>query len=161
MKDRQLLGMIGVVISALAWMAVSADHFPFVYRIVTPEFHDARKAYDILRQRNAVLRKGDQGFSQISATLKTLVGKDPALEMTQIRTLGSGLEGAAQHDGTRWVSHLSLEISFLNFPQEIWQVGGLEEVIKKRYLSLNLFLWGSIVFGTGLILSLIAVSIRE
>jgi hypothetical protein len=161
MKDRQLLGMIGVVISALAWLAVSADHFPFVYRIVTPEFHDARKAYDILRQRNAILRKGDQGFSQISATLKMLVGNDPALELTQIRTLGSGLDGVAQHEEPRWVSHLSFEISFLNFPQEIWKVGGLEEVIKKRYLSLNLFLWGSIVFGTGLILSLIAVSIRE
>ncbi len=156
-----MLGMIGVVISALAWMAVSADHFPFVYRIITPEFHDARKACDILLQRNAVVKKGDQGFFQISATLKILMGRDPALEITQIRTLESGFERAVQPDGSRWVSHLSLEISFLNFPKEIWQVGGLEEVIKKRYLSLNLFLWGSIVFGTGLILSLIAVSIRE
>jgi hypothetical protein len=161
MKDKQWLGMIGVVVSALAWMAVSADHFPFVYSVLTPEFHDARKACDVLEQRNAILKKGNQGFSQISTTLKILMGRDPAMEITQIRTLESRFERAAQPDGSRWVSHLSLEISFLNFPEEIWQLGGLEEAIEKRYLSLNLFVWGSIVFGTGLILSLIAVFIKE
>lgn len=161
MKDKQWFGMIGVIISALAWMAVSADRFPIVYRIITPEFYDARKACDVLRQGNAVMKKGDQGFSQISSTLKMLMGRDPALEITQIRTLESGFEGVAQTDRSRWVSQLSLEVSFLGFPKEIWRVGGLEQVIKKRYLSLDLFLWGSIVFGTGLTLSLIAIFIKE
>jgi hypothetical protein len=161
MKDKQWLGIIGVIMCSLAWMAVSADHFPLVYKIITPEFYDARIAYDTLQQRNAILRKGDQGFSEISGTLRMLMGKDPSLEITQIRTVEAGFEGSAQISGRRWISYLSLEISFLNFPKEIWQIGGLEEAIKKRYLSLNLFLWGSIVFGTGLILSLTAVFIRE
>jgi hypothetical protein len=161
MKDNQWLGIIGVIICSLAWMAVSADHFPLVYKIITPEFYDARIAYDRLQQRNAILRKGDQGFSELSGTLRMLMGKDPSLEITQIKRVEAGFEGSAQTSGRRWISHLSLEISFLNFPKEIWQIGGLEEAIKKRYLSLNLFLWGSIVFGTGLILSLTAVFIRE
>jgi hypothetical protein len=161
MKDKYWLGMIGVITCFLAWMAVSADHFPFVYKIITPEFHDSRKAYDILRQRNATLRKGDRGFPQISETLKMLMGRDPALEITQIRTIESGFEGSAQPAGSRWVSHLNLEVSFLNFPKEIWQLGGLEESIKKRYLSFNLFLWGSILLGTGLTLNLIAVFMKE
>jgi hypothetical protein len=161
MKDKHWLGIIGVIICFLAWMAVSADHFPLVYKILTPQFRDASIAYDMLRQRNVILKKGDQGFPQISETLKMLMGRDPALEITQIRTLESRFEGSAQPAGSRWVSHLSLEISFLNFPREIWQLGGMEEAIKNRYLSLNLFLWGSIVFGTGLILCLIAVFIRE
>jgi len=52
-------------------------------------------------------------------------------------------------------------VSFLNFPKEIWHLGGLDQAIKRRYLSFNLFLWGSIVFGTGLTLSLIAVFMKE
>jgi hypothetical protein len=56
---------------------------------------------------------------------------------------------------------LALEVSFLSFPKEIWQLGGLEESIKKRYLPFNLFLWGSILFGTGLTLNLIAVFMKE
>lgn len=161
MKDKHWLGVIGVIICILAWMAVSADHFPLVYKIITPEFHDARIACDTLRQKNATLRKGDRGFPEISATLKALKGRDPALEISQIRTIESGFGGSAEPAGSRWVSHLSLEVSFLNFPKEIWQLGGLEESIEKRYLSLNLFLWGSIVFGTGLTLSLIAVFMKE
>jgi hypothetical protein len=161
MKDKHWLGIIGVIMCSLAWMAVSADHFPFVYKIITPEYYDARAAYDLLREKNVILKKGDQGFTEISSTLKKLMGRGPSLEITQIRTIGSEFEALAQAAGSRWVSHLSLEISFVNFSKEIWQLGGLEEAIKKRYLSLNLFLWGSIVFGTGLTLSLIAVFMRE
>jgi len=161
MKDKHWLGVIGVIICALAWTAVSADHFPLVYKIITPEFHDAKIACDLLRQKNATLRKGDRGFPEISDTLKMLMGRDPALEISQIRTIESGFDGSVQPVGSRWVSHLSLEVSFLNFPKEIWQLGGLEEAIKRRYLTFNLFLWGSIVFGTGLTLSLIAVFMKE
>jgi hypothetical protein len=161
MKDRHWLGIIGVVMCSLAWMAVSADHFPFVYKIITPEFYDARASYDKMRQKGTILKKGDQGFPEISSTLKTLMGRDLSLEITQIKTIGSEFEGPAQLAGSRWVCHLSLEISFLNSPKEIWQFGGLDEAIRKRYLSLNLFLWGSIVFGTGLMLSLMAVFMRE
>jgi hypothetical protein len=161
MKDKHWLGMIGVVMCFLAWMAISADHFPFVYKFIAPEFYDARAAYDKLGQKDTILRKGDQGFPEISTTLKTLLGRDLSLDITQIKTVGSGFEGPARQAGRRWVCQLSLEISFLNFPKEIWQFSGLEEAIRRRYLSLNLFLWGSIVFGTGLMLSLIAVFIRE
>jgi hypothetical protein len=161
MKDRHWLGLIGVIISALAWAAVSANHFPLVYKIIMPEFHDAKIAWEVLGQKNATLRKGDRGFPEISDTLKMLMGRDPGLEITQIRTITSGFEGSAQPTGSRWGSHLSIEVSFLNFPKEIWNLGGLEEMIKKRYLSLNLFLWGSIVFGTGLTLSLISAFMKE
>jgi hypothetical protein len=161
MKDKHWLGIIGVLISCLGWTAVSADHFPLVFKIITPEFYDARMAFDTLKQKNAVLTKGDRGFPQISGTLKTLMGRDPALEMTQIRTMESGFEGSAQPTGSRWVSHLTLEVTFHGFAKEMWQLGGLEEAIKKRYLSFNLFLWGSIVFGTGLTLGLIAVFMKE
>ena len=161
MKDKHWLGVIGTIICSLAWMAVSADHFPLVYRIITPEFHDARIACDVLRQKDATLRQGDLGFPEVSDTLKMLMGRDPALEITQIKTIESGFEAPAQAVKTRWISHLSIEVSFANFPGEIWQLGGLEEAIKKRYLTLNLFLWGSVVFGTGLTLSLIAVFMKE
>jgi hypothetical protein len=161
MKDKHWLGVIGVIVCALAWTAVSADHYPLVYKIITPEFYDARIACDVLRQKNATLKKGDQGFPEISDTLKMLLGRDPGLEITQIRTIELGFDGSVAPAGVRWVSHLSLEVSFLNFQKEIWQLGGLEEAIKKRYLSFNLFLWGSIVFGTGLTLSLIAVFMKE
>jgi hypothetical protein len=161
MKDKHWLGVIGVIISALAWTAVSADHFPLVYKIITPEFYDARIACDVLRQKNATLRKGDRGFPEISDTLRMLMGRDPGLEITQIRTVESGFDESVKPAGSGWVSHLSLEVSFLNFPKEIWRLGGLEETVKKRYLSFDLFLWSSIVFGTGLTLSLIAVFMKE
>jgi hypothetical protein len=161
MKDKHWLGMIGVVMCSLAWVAVNADHFPFVYKIITPEFYNARVAYDKLRQRDAILGKGDQGFPEISSTLKTLMGRDLSREITQVKSIGSGFGGPAQLAGSRSVCHLSLEITFLKFPKEIWQFGGLDEAIRERYLSLNFFLWGSIVFATGLMLSLIAVFMRE
>jgi hypothetical protein len=161
MKDKHWLGVIGAVICALAWTAVSADHFPLVYRIITPEFYDARIACDVIRQKGATLGKGDQGFPEISDTIKKLMGRDPRLEITQIRTIESGFDGFVQPPGSMRVSHLSLEVSFLNFPKEIWHLGGLDQAIKRRYLSFNLFLWGSIVFGTGLTLSLIAVFMKE
>jgi hypothetical protein len=161
MRDRHWLGIIGVVICCLAWLAVNADNFPLVYKIITPEFYDAKRACDMLRQKDAVLRKGDQGFHQIAETLKALFAKGPEMEITQIRTMESGVEGAPRTAPSPWVSHLNLEVSFLNSHREIWRLGGIEELIKKRYLSFNLFLWGSVVFGTGLTLSLIAVFMKE
>ncbi|MGD2126775.1 MAG: hypothetical protein PVG99_11895 [Desulfobacteraceae bacterium] len=161
MKDRHYVGVIGIVVTIIGWVILSGDHFPFVYRMLAPQYMDSLTAIERMQQQNHLLKKGDIGFSEISGMIKTLMAKDPAQEMVQIKTLAFGRGSIDGPEGTKLVDRMRLEVLFSDSLAEVWEVGGLKTAIKKKYLNLDIFLWGSVIFGVGIVLSLISVLIKE
>lgn len=161
MKDRLYIGLIGIGLVVMGWLALNGDHFPFVYRIVAPQYHDALKAAEVLTRQDASLAKGDSGFPEVAEIIKTLTGKDRAAEITGIKSLGVVQSPVNRAQGIEWVRHLHLEIHYQSLPPEVWQIGALESAIKQEYPPLNLFLWGTLILGIGLLLNLIGLLIKE
>jgi hypothetical protein len=160
-KDRHYLGIIGIGITILAWITLSADHFPIVYRLVAPAYFNAMTAYEKLQKENSILERKDVGFSEISELLRTLMGKGRKPEITQIRAVGGFQSPVAKQETVPRVGYVGLEISFIKSPAEIWAVGNLQGAIRNRFLDLDIFLWGSLVFGIGLILFTLSLCIKE
>jgi hypothetical protein len=64
-------------------------------------------------------------------------------------------------EGTKLVDYMRLELSFANSSVEVWEIGGLERAVRKRYLTLDVFLWGSVILGVGMVLCLLSVIMKE
>jgi hypothetical protein len=160
-RDRLYIGIIGIGLSVIGWLVLNGQHFPSVYRTIAPRYYEASVALERLVRENTTLSKGDPGFSELSGVMKTLMSKDLGVEITRIKSLGSVQGPLNRTDGIKWVGYLGLEIHYRHLPPEVWQMGGLDLVIEKRYLPLNTFIWGSLIFGIGLLLSLVALLIKE
>jgi hypothetical protein len=160
-KERHYLGIIGIVMIILAWITLNADRFPAVYRLVAPAYLNAMIACEKIQGGNSILERKDAGFSEISELLRILTGKDRNPEITQIRVVGGVHSPVVKHEGIRWVGYVYLELSFVNSPAEIWAVGDLQGAVRNRFLKLDVFLWGSLVFGIGIVLLAISLCIRE
>jgi uncharacterized membrane protein YedE/YeeE len=160
-KERHYVGIIGIAMTILAWIPLNADHFPVVYRLIAPAYFNAMTAWEKILPGNSFLGKRDIGFSEISELLRILTGKDRNAEITQIRVLGGVQSPVVKGETIRSIGYVYLEVSFLNSPAEIWAVGDLERAIKNRFLGLDILLWGSLVFGIGIVLFAISLCIKE
>lgn len=161
MKDRLYIGLIAIGLTVIGWLVLNGQHFPLVHRIIAPKYYQADLALERLARGNTVLSKGDPGFSELARAMKTLMSKNLGVEITRIKSLGSVQAPLNRANGLKQVGYLSVEIHYRHLPPEVWQMGGLELVIKKRYFPLNTFLWGSLIFGVGLLLSLVALLMKE
>ncbi|MBU2498917.1 MAG: hypothetical protein KKE57_08460 [Proteobacteria bacterium] len=161
MRDKHCLGVIGVIITVAGWMASNSAHFPAAYRMVAPQYVNSMQAFERMQEKGFVLKKGDRGFTEISEIIKRLVSKEPDLAVTEIRTLASGYTSLDLAEGKRLVDFLRLEVLSSRLPSQACEIGGLEEAIKERYLKVNVFLWGAVVFGLGILLSLISIFMKE
>jgi len=160
-KERHHLGILGIGITILAWITLSADHFPLVYRLVAPDYFNAMAGYEKIQTGNAILGKKDAGFSEISELLRSLTGKDRKQGITQIRAIGGTQGPVVKQESVRWVGYVYLEISFADSRAEIWAVGDLQGAIKNRFLTLDIFLWGSLIFGIGIVLFTLGLCVKE
>ncbi|MFH1123010.1 MAG: hypothetical protein V1758_05060 [Pseudomonadota bacterium] len=161
MKDKHYLGVIGILITVAGWMASNATHFPTAYRMVAPQYVNSMAALEKMQAKDFILKKGDRGFTEISELLKRLVSKDPDLVITEIRTMASGYGAIDLPEGMKLVDFLHLEVQSTRSPPQTWEVGGLEKAVKQRYLTINVFLWGSVIFGLGILLSFISIFMKD
>lgn len=161
LKDKHYLGILGIIITIAGWVILSANHFPFVYRLVSPHYMYSVSALEQMKQKGKVLKKGDKGFQEISEIIEILMGRDFTPQITQIKPLRGGQTAIDPWAPNKFGERLRFEITFSNSRKQVWDVEGLSRAIKKRYLTLDVFLWGSVVFGVGVLLSLISLLIKE
>ncbi len=161
MKDKHYLGILGIIISIIGWVVLGANHFPFVYMVVAPQYVNSLNALELMEQKGQVLKKGDRGFQEISEVIEILMARDLTPEITQIRPLRGGGDFLTLPAPSKFANRLRLEITFSNSTKQVWDIEGIRRAIKRRYLTLDVFLWGSVVFAVGLLLSLISLLIKE
>jgi hypothetical protein len=161
MKDRHYVGVVGVLVSVAGWLVLSADHFPMVCRALAPEYTHARSALGRMQTPDHVLRKGDAGFREIAEIIGILMERDLVLPMVRIRSLAAGQGPVKGREGMKLVDYMRLEVFFENGAVEVWEIGGLETAIRQRYRTLDVFLWGSVIFGVGMVLCLLSVVMKE
>ena len=161
MKDRHYIGVVGVLVSVVGWLVVSADHFPMVCRTLAPQYMNARSALERMQARDHVLKQDDVGFKEVAEIIEILMEKGALSPMVRIRTLAAGQGPVKSREGMKLVDYMRLELSFANSAVEVWEIGGLERAIRKRYLTLDLFLWGSVIFSVGMVLCLLSVIMKD
>ena len=161
MRDRMVIGIIGIGLSVLGWVALNGEHFPAVYLVVSPQYYDGMKAAEGLKKKGAFLKKGDSGFPELAEILRELTAKDQSKEIVSIKSLGEVPGPTNLAEGVKWIGLLNLEIHFRSLPQEFWQIGALESAIRQKYPPLNLFLWGSLILGIGLLLNLTSLLMKD
>jgi len=161
MKDRHYVGVVGVLVSVVGWLVVSADHFPMVCRTLAPQYMNARSALERMQARDHVLKQDDVGFKEVAEIIEILMEKGALSPMVRIRTLAAGQGPVKSREGMKLVDYMRLELSFANSAVEVWEIGGLETAIRKRYLTLDVFLWGSVIFGVGMVLCLLSVIMKD
>jgi hypothetical protein len=161
MKDRQYIGFIGIIVSVVGWFVLSADHFPMVYRIFAPQYGHALSALEKMQEKNHILKREDMGFSEVAQIIEILMDRDFVPKIVRIRTLAAGQGSIKGREGMELVDYTRLEVYFADSETEIWEVGGLERAVKKRYLTLDVFLWGSVIVGVGMVLMILSVLMKE
>jgi hypothetical protein len=160
MKDRHYVGIVGVLVSVVGWLVLSADHFPMVCRTLAPQYMNARSALERMQAKDHVLKKGDPGFVELADIIEILMERSVLSPLVRIRTLAAGQGPVKSREGTKLVDYMRLELSFANSAVEVWEIGGLERAVQKRYLTLDVFLWGSVIFGVGMVLCLLSVIMK-
>jgi hypothetical protein len=161
MKDRHYVGLIGIMVSLVGWLVLSADHFPVVCRTLAPQYMNARSALESMQAKDHVLEKGDVGFSEIAKIIEFLMESGGLPPLVRFRTLAAGQGPVKSREGMKLVDYMRLEVTFADSTVEVWEVGGLHRAIQKRYLTLDLFLWGSVIFGVGMVLCLLSILMKE
>ena len=161
MKDRHYVGVVGVLVSVVGWLVLSADHFPLVCRTLAPQYMNARSALERMQAKNHVLKEGDEGFKEVSDIIEILMEREVVPPIVRIRTLAAGQGPVKSREGMKLVDYMRLEVSFANSAVEVWEIGGLERAIERRYLTLDVFLWGSVIFGVGMVLCLLSVIMKD
>ena len=161
MKDRHYIGVVGIMVSVAGWLVLSADHFPMVCKTLAPQYTNARSALERMQTKNHVLKKGDVGFAEVAEIIEILIAKDFLPHVVRIRTLAAGQGPIKSREGMKLVGYMQLEVSFADSAVEVWEIGGLERAIQKRYRTLDVFLWGSVIFGVGMVLCFLSVLMKE
>jgi len=159
LKIKYYLGIAGALVTTIGWLLSSADHYPFVYRIVVPKYSTSISAFTKMQHLDFVLKAGDDGFSEISEILKAYFEETISRETTQIKTLNRGIDVLETPQGPEWNQYLELEVSFSNEPLLTAKFYGLESKIKEAYLTSKALSWRNCIFGAGIATSLIAVFI--
>ena len=161
MKDRTIIGLIGIAITLIGWISSHAERFPFVYGMIAPEYSNAITALGKMTRQGVVLKRGDPGFSEISEILGMLAPNPARGKILEIRPPARRAETPGGGEEVRPEGTVKLEIRLAGGRHEVWKVSGLRAAIRKRFMALNIFLWSGLIFGVGILISLIALFMRE
>ena len=151
LKIKHYLGIAGALVTTIGWLLSSADHYPFVYRIVVPTYSTSISAFTKMVSMITPLPKIE--------ILKAYFEETISRETTQIKTLNRGIDVLETPQGPEWNQYLELEVSFSNEPLLTGKFYGLESKIKEAYLTSKALSWRNCIFGAGIAISLIAVFI--
>lgn len=157
LKVKQYIGIAGVCITVVGWLLSSAHDYPFVYRIISPGYSTSISALHRMQEKDFILRKGDDGFQEISEILKGYFEQTIGRETNQIKTLSRGGDLLDTAKGTKWDEYVELEVSFSNEPPLTGKFYELKSKIEERYLTSKALAWKGAIFGTGIAVSLIAI----
>ncbi|MBN2126045.1 MAG: hypothetical protein JW821_17230 [Deltaproteobacteria bacterium] len=161
MKERTIIGLIGIAVTLIGWIGSNAERFPFVYGMIVPEYSNAVKALGKMTKEGHLLKSGDPGFAEISEILRMLAPNTDSGRILVIRSLSREGEPPKGGEVTGPEGTIKLEIGFAGGLHEDREVAGLKAAIEKRFLVLNIFLWSGLIFGIGILISLIALFVKE
>jgi len=156
-KIKRVVGVIGVAFTIIGWAISNTDHFPIGLRIFAPKYSNSISAFSRMHEKNFILGKGETGFLEISEILKGHISGNEIPIITQIKTLNWGSGMWDMPEGLKTRDYIGLEVSFSNGPSLTAEFYELRSEIKERYYSHNLFLWGCLMFGLGVLIDLFAI----
>jgi len=151
-----VVGLIGIGITLCAWLISQHDRFPFVDRVLAPEYAMAMTALNRMHQKgNVVLKSGEVGFTEISEILKEDI--QSSAPIVQIKKVNAGHAVIETASGIESQHFFDLELSVGNGPALKKRFYGVHARIQKTYLDSPLFRWDGYIFGVGILITLVAV----
>lgn len=153
---RIVVGLLGIAITLCAWVISHHDRFPFVDRVLAPEYAMAMTALNRMHQKgNIVLKSGEVGFAEISEILKD--DMQSGAPIVQIKKVNAGQAVIETSSGIESQHFFDLEISVENGPALEKRFYGVQAKIQKTYLDSPLFKWDGYIFGAGILITVVAL----
>jgi hypothetical protein len=150
------VGLIGIGITLCAWLISHHERFPFVDRVLAPEYSMAVTALNRMHQKgNVVLKSGEVGFTEISEILKEDIQTSEPI--AQIKKANAGQAVIETASGIESQHFFDLELSFGNGPALKKRFYAVQARIQKTYLDSPLFRWDGYIFGAGILITIVAV----
>lgn len=165
-KTIAIFGFIGIALTISGWFLANSERFPFVYSVLGQKYLRAEAALKKLTKENNV-QEGDKGFSELANLIMNKFIKMSEQEREKAKRLGIKInkievlenfmtfkEKAAEiKTGTT----LKLRVSYNNGQAIEGNAFDISSLIKERYLSNQLFKWGSFIFWVGIVISIIII----
>ncbi len=151
-----IVGLIGVGITVCAWLISHHERFPFVERLLAPEYSIAMTALNRMHQKGkVVLKSGEVGFTEISEILKEdIQGSEPVAQIKKVNAGHAVIETAS---GIESQHFFDLELSFGDGPVLKKRFYGVQARIQKTYLDSPLFRWVGYIFTAGILITIVSV----
>ena len=173
-KGKLLLVLFGVLITIFSHFVGNADKYPLIGHLIARKYYDASTAADKLKYKGFVLKKDESGFNEIRNVLledihnvdidtgEKIFRNDARYvepNIVEIKTIYSGYYDVPNNHEIfiSFVYTYRFELTFSNFPEQpTFQINfeNLDDIIKKRYLSDPIFLYGTIILWLGISVSL-------
>ncbi len=151
-----IVGLTGVGIIVCAWLISHHERYPFVERLLAPEYCIAMTALNRMHQKgNVVLESGDAGFAEISEILKEDIQRTEPL--AQINKVNAGHAVIETASGIESQHFFDFELSFGDGPVVKKRFYGVQARIQKRYLDSPLFRWDDYIFASGILITIVSV----
>ena len=153
---KAIIGLIGVGIIGSAWLISHHERYPFVERLLAPEYCLAMTALNRMHQKgDVVLQSGEVGFAEISEILKKDIQRSEPI--AQIKKVNAGHAVIETASGIESQHFFDLELSFGDEPVLKKRVYGLQARIQKTYLDSPLFRWDGYIFASGILITIVSV----
>ena len=144
--------LLGILISIFGHLIKTAENRPLISHIFAKSYCKAMTTLEIMQQENFILKRGDDGFSEMQNILQPGVKLDypnsqtDKPDFTQIKTIRWG-RGIVKNE---LVDIYTFDITFSVQDKQTtstFYYANLKSYIKERYLSNTLRFYGVIFFG--------------
>ena len=144
--------ILGTLVMIAGWLLGHAKEYPFVRRVILPEYAAVLKGLEILNQDEGQLTESDPGFAEISGYLKSTERGDPSVdpEIQRISITGLGTSFAKEPKSTN-----TLRIEFSNRPSIDAEFSDFHNKVKSKYSESKYTKYDVILFIAGIVISIV------
>ena len=168
-----IVGILGVVFTIIGWAISNTDQIDFVKKLIVPQYEVLITTYKKMGNKGFVLKKGDEGFSEIAEFFnfhrkRTKPGGEYQIhgewvqimkldvwKITQFKTVDSGF--SILPEVMEPVKKIVLEIKSDNFHTITLPFFTTEEELKGYYYNKPIFQYSAYIFWLGILISIISV----
>ena len=172
-KIKTYFRLLGILLTVVGWIIANLSEYPSIRKLLLPKYSIAISTLEKMNREGFILKKGDQGFPEISELfrhdMKTMkpaeIGDKIPEDLDRLRKIDdwkiNKFETLKSEIGMiptdKVVRRLTLKISSDNIPTQELLIADLKGWVESRYSKKILFRWGKYVFWTGIVISVISV----
>jgi hypothetical protein len=159
MNIKICIGILGILLTISAWSLESAEHVSWLNRIVFPSYNKAQQAFQALNKKNSTISRGEPGFFEVAAVVKSRISGKNIPDIVQIKGLEHGTVFVNTANGLETQTYNDLRVFFSDGRSFEGRLRKLSDYIQEFYYSTNLRTYTTLLFIIGVLLSVTSLII--